>query len=337
MPAPKSQAMRYKIINACLTNRKKPYPTLEYILEVLADNDIHVEKRAVEGDLESMRYDKRLGFNAPIEFNRKYRGYYYTDPDYTIDKLPLNAEEMEAFQLIVESLNRFKGAKVLQQVEGIFDKLDKVAMQQMKRKKRAVNYPVADFEKMPYSKGIEHFDKLYEAIVKQQPLLITYKRFDSDRASEHLFHPYLLKEYKFRWYLLGYSEKRKGKLVLALDRIEDILSSKKTTFKPARGMEVQKYFDHTLGVTINPTSVKEIRVWFSAAQGNYVKTQHLHATQQIVRDDSSGLIVTFQLIPNYELLQTLLAFGPECKVLEPASLRAELKDMLRKSMQLYAR
>jgi predicted DNA-binding transcriptional regulator YafY len=209
-------------------------------------------------------------------------------------------------------------------------------MQQLKTKKSAVDYPVADFEKMPYSKGIEYFDKLYEAIVRQQPVLISYKRFDEERSTEHLFHPYLLKEYKFRWYLLGYSEKRRGKLILALDRMENIVSQRKITFKKYKGNDVQKYFDHTIGVTINATGVKEIRVWFSATQGNYLKTQHLHSTQQIVSDDSSGLIVTFRLIPNYELMQTLLAFGPECKVLEPASLQAQLKDMLRKSMELYA-
>jgi predicted DNA-binding transcriptional regulator YafY len=336
MPAPKSQVMRYKIINACLTNKQKPYPTLEEIRQTLAHSDIRIERRALEADLEAMRYDKRLGYNAPIAFDRKNKGYYYTDPDYSIEKLPLTTEEIEAFQLIVEAFKRFKGAKVLSHVEGMFDKLDKVVMQQVKKKKSVVNYPVADFEKMPYSKGIEYFDKLYEAIVRQQPVLISYRRFDEQRSTEHLFHPYLLKEYKFRWYVLGYSEKRKGKLILALDRMEHITPQRKVAFKPYKGVDMQNYFDHTIGVTINTTGVKEIRVWFSAAQGNYLKTQHLHATQQIVADDSSGLIVSFKLIPNYELMQTLLAFGPECKVLEPASLQAQLKDMLRKSMELYA-
>jgi hypothetical protein len=42
----------------------------------------------------------------------------------------------------------------------------------------------------------------------------------------------LLKEYKFRWYLLGYSEKQKGKLILALDRIENVQKLSRRKFKP---------------------------------------------------------------------------------------------------------
>lgn len=103
MPIGKYPYLRYKIINACLTNKRKPYPTLDDIKAALAQQDIIVEKRAIEGDLECMRYDKRLGYNAPIAFSRKHRGYHYTEPDYTIDKIPLSRDEMEAFELIVES------------------------------------------------------------------------------------------------------------------------------------------------------------------------------------------------------------------------------------------
>jgi predicted DNA-binding transcriptional regulator YafY len=133
---------------------------------------------------------------------------------------------------------------------------------------------------------------------------------------------------------LGYSEKRRGKLILALDRIESI-SNKKIPFKPYRGIEVQKYFDHTLGVTINPTGIKDIRLWFSVSQGHYLKTQPLHTTQQVISDDHNGVEVSLQLIPNYELLQTLLAFGAEVKVLEPLSLQQQIKEMIHKSMKLY--
>ena len=113
----------------------------------------------------------------------------------------------------------------------MFDKLDKVVVQQLNKSKKRADYPAVDFDTVPYSKRIEHFDALYEAIIKQLPLSIHYKKFDDDKASDHIFHPYLLKEYKFRWYLLGYSEKRKGKLILALDRIESVQKLRRRKFK----------------------------------------------------------------------------------------------------------
>lgn len=324
--------MRYRIINACLTNPSKPYPSFEDLRKELARQKIKVQKRALEGDLEAMRSDKRLGYMAPIEYSRKNKGYHYTDPGYNMEKLPLSAGEVDTFRLIVDSLKRFRGADVLQQVEGIVNKLDKVVMKEASQKKKGAT-AVVDFEKMPTTKGIEHFDPIYNAILKQQTLLISYQGFGKP-ASEHVFHPYLLKEYKFRWYVLGYSERRRSKVVLALDRIENIIP-KKARYKPYRGQDIQTYFEHTLGVTINTTGVKEIRLWFSVSQGHYLKTQPLHAKQHIVSDDATGLIITVGLIPNYELLQTLLSFGPEVKVLGPVQVRDELKAMVQKTLDLY--
>ncbi len=333
MPVGKHPFMRYRIINACLTNTKKRYPTMEEIKAALAKDDIVVSNRSIERDFESMRHDKRLGYNARILYCSDNKGYHYEDPDYNIDKLPLTPEEIEAFGLIVEAFKSFRGAQVFNNVVGIFDKLDKVVMQQAKSKKGEVKPPIADFEKVPYAKGIEHFDTLYHAIMKQQPLLVAYKKFDKP-VRDHIFHPYLLREFKFRWYVLGYSEPSKKKIILALDRIENLVK-KKVPFKPYTGIDVQKYFDHTIGVTINPDGVKEVQLWCSASQGHYFKTQPLHATQQIVSDDATGLVLSLQLVINYELLQTLLAFGAEVKVLKPAPLQQQVKDMIMRGMKLY--
>ena len=329
----KNPYLRYKIINACFANKQTPYWTIPDLIEAMDKQDISVSQRSIESDLHAMRYDERLAYHAPIAYCRLHRGFHYTDADYTIDKLPLSEDDISAFEMIVESFQRFKGAQVLSQVEGMFDKLGKVAGQ-LKIKKSKLSYPPVLFERIPYYKGIEHFDVLHHAILKQMPLLIGYKRFDYEIVKEHTFHPYLLKEFKFRWYLLGYSETRKSKLILALDRMERIAPIR-IAFKPYKGAEVQKYFDHTIGVTIMNSGVKDIRLWFSASQGNYIKTQHLHATQRIVSDTADGLIISLQLISNYELKQILLSFGPEVKVIEPASLRDEIKEMLEKSLRLY--
>ncbi len=333
MSAGKNPYQRYYILNACFTNRQKPEWTKEELIRKLNENDFAVSARTIDNDLSAMRDDKRLGFFAPIKFCRKAYAYHYTDPEYSIDKLPLTSDEIEAFELIVESFKRFRGAQVFKNVAGIFDKLDKVVKQQAKPKKGEVTYSVVDFEKVPNSKGIEHFDKLHSAIIKQQPLLVAYKRFDQP-VRDHVFHPYLLKEYKFRWYVLGYSEPSRKKIILALDRIEN-LTIKKIPFKPYTGIDVQKYFDHTIGVTVNADGVKEVQLWCSVSQGHYFKTQPLHETQQILSDDATGLVLSLQLVINYELLQTLLAFGAEVKVLKPASLQQQVKDMIVRGMKLY--
>jgi predicted DNA-binding transcriptional regulator YafY len=41
----------------------------------------------------------------------------------------------------------------------------------------------------------------------------------SDRAKHYRMHPYVLKEYRGRWYVLGHSDTREQIVILALDRM----------------------------------------------------------------------------------------------------------------------
>jgi hypothetical protein len=68
---------------------------------------------------------------------------------------------------MVESIQRFKGAQVLHQTRGMFDKLRKV-VGQLKETKKKLPYSPILFERIPYSKGIEYFDILYQAILSKK-------------------------------------------------------------------------------------------------------------------------------------------------------------------------
>jgi len=46
--------------------------------------------------------------------------------DFSIEKLPVGEEEIEMFELMVDSFQCFKSAQVLNHVEGMFDKLAKL-------------------------------------------------------------------------------------------------------------------------------------------------------------------------------------------------------------------
>ena len=59
-----------------------------------------------------MKEDELLGYLAPIRFSRAQNGYYYSDPGYTIKKVPLNEEEIDSLEFAAGMLERYKGLKV---------------------------------------------------------------------------------------------------------------------------------------------------------------------------------------------------------------------------------
>jgi predicted DNA-binding transcriptional regulator YafY len=70
-------------------------------------------------------------------------------------------------------------------------------------------------------------------------------------------------------------------------------------------------------------------------QGNYIKTIPLHQSQTVIKDNSSELRVSLELVINTELKMQLLSYGDKVKVLKPQKLADELKESARRIVELY--
>lgn len=327
MAAGKNPYVRYQVINACFTNKQKRYWSIIELIRKLEDYDFIVSERTVKLDLEAMRHDSRLGFHAPIAFCRKERAYHYTDADYTINALQLSDEQLRSFSAVVDLLQQFRGSQLVKDFEAAIDKIARGVdvLRRQKVRGASIVYP----ERVPYYKGMKHLDPMMAAIDGKQCLRIAYQKFSKQKPEDRTFHPYLLKEYEGRWYVLGYSEERESELTtLALDRIEKVQEAT-TPYRPNTFLNINDYFKHTIGITHHKGPVEEILLWFSPTQAPYVKTQHLHSSQQIVEDTDQGLVIKLKLIINYELTSRLLGFCPHVRVLQPRTLNQQLDDLLR--------
>ena len=328
MPSAKNAYFRYRVINSCLTNNQKRFWTIPELIEKLREHDILVERRTIEGDFEVMRHDERLGYKAPIAYDKKEKAFYYSNPKFTIEANPLTKEDIEALTVATNILQQYKGVQLVQQFEGVVDKLSKV----VDHLKNPEDQKIIAFEKSPYYKGNDFFDAVLHAITNKQSLRITYRKFADDHDDVHVLHPYFMKEYRGRWYVLGFSEARESIITLGLDRIIK-LNQSNVLFKENKVLKPKEYFQHTLGITLGKGPVEEIELWFSLVQAPYIKTQHLHHTQKTVRDDNEGLVISLKLIPNPELTQLLLSYGAEVKILKPKLLRDSVKQVWEKAMK----
>src|SRR4030042_1688093 len=95
MPRNKEALIRYRVINRCLIDYK--VCTKARLIKACEDAlDVSpIGERTIDQDIHDMRNDNRLAYYAPIRFDRSEGGYYYGDPDYSIDNLPLNQEQLE--------------------------------------------------------------------------------------------------------------------------------------------------------------------------------------------------------------------------------------------------
>ena len=73
-----------------------------------------------------------------------------------------------------------------------------------------------------------------------------------------------------------------------------------------------------------------------AEQFPYILTKPLHHTQEVreILQDGNA-IVSIKVKPNFELIQLLLSFGERVTVLEPDTLREEIKRRIEKNLRNY--
>ena len=120
----KNAQIRYRVIDRCIGNKYAPYPTKENLRkaceEALYGSDVGEDicDSTIEKDMRSMRDE----FDAPIKYSKIYKGYYYTDPTYSIDKIPLSEDDIEAIKFASSTLMQFRHVGLFKQFGFAIDK-----------------------------------------------------------------------------------------------------------------------------------------------------------------------------------------------------------------------
>ena len=176
---------------------------------------------------------------------------------------------------------------------------------------------------------------IIEAIKSKRALEMTYKSFFKDFPSSFTVHPYCLKLFKQRWYLLARSEDWKTPRIYSLDRIQE-LSLSKTKLQVPERFKAEEYFSQYFGL-IADKDIKPcfIEIWADSTQAKYFKSLPLHNSQTIKEEDENGTVFQYYLAPTYDFKQEILRYGSGVKVLSPKEFLEEIKMEIENMANLY--
>lgn len=344
MPPPSEAIHRYQIIDRCLTNTYKQYPTMEDLKHAI-DKELgtDVSKETIQKDIAQMKKSpEEGGYNAPIKFRRAMNGYYYDpeiDPDFTIRKFGLNEKSLEIIEVAAGVLQRFKGImssdSFNQTLNHLYASLNIERTSRVKESSKII-LP----QDTTYLRGMENFDLLVNAIRKKLPVSFVHYSYQSQVFKANIVHPYLLKESNDRWYLVGYSEEHKELRYFGIDRIYDpVLINKR--FVENKSGDLQELFANKIGLNTlkgrDEYKAEKIKIWISKTLANYFKSMPIHSSQEISEPDGHGdIIISLKLVPTHELTSLILSYGNNAVLLEPKWLRKEIEKEFKKAAAKYS-
>ena len=337
MPVNKNALLRYKTIDNCLRNRARKW-TLDGLIDACSDalyeytgKDEHISRRTIQLDLQKMRSDE-LGYNAPIIVkDKKY--YTYEDPDYSITNIPLTENDLSLMSEAVGVLKQLSGFSALSGMEDIVGRLeDHVSAV------RHEKTPVIYFENNDRLVGLNHIAPLYKAISEKTPVELTYQSFTANRPHSFPFSPYVLKEYRNRWFVYGRRPSNQLLQNLALDRIVEVKpASAAEPFIDDPDFKPKVFFGDIIGVTKSPGDrPQRVTFWASPEQVPYITTKPLHKSQRILTVNPDGSVVfEINVVLNYELEREFISFFNGVKVLSPKMLVKHVSRKLKDAADMY--
>ena len=335
MPVIKNALARYRVIDRSLRNKYNPFPSKATLRSACEEElfgttlGVNICDSTIEKDLFSMR----LEHDAPIKYNKQERGYYYEDKEYSIDEVPLTEKDIKAIKLATNLLSQFKNTEIFSQFEFAIDKIiDRVNISSNVQDTAIEEY--VQFETVDRVGGSEFLEPLLTAIKNKNKVQFEHKGFSSEVAKTRRIHPYLLKEYRNRWYLVGKSELKDKVITFGLDRVSK-LTVLSDTYKKNHSFSPDRFFKYSIGITSDDGSPSKIIIEAEVLLSKYLLSQPLHISQEYLGEKNNVHLFSFFLLPTYELKMQLLGFGKDIKVIEPRELRDEIREVAKSVVALY--
>lgn len=335
MPTNKNASIRYQALDKCFRDKYHRY-YMEDLIDKCEEALLYyngvggVSRRQIFEDIKFM--ESETGWSAPIlrlkDGKKSY--YHYEDWDFTINSQPLTDEEARQLETVILSLSRFRGMPSNEWIDEVISKLE------YRFHLKGDNQNVIGFEQNENLKGLNYLSSIIDAATNHQVLKVTYctyKEGSNEKCST--VHPYFVKQYNNRWFLMALDDTMHYITNFALDRIISIESTKEIAFIPNDNIDFDHYFDDVIGVTIPKQDVQKelITLQLTAHQFPYVVSKPLHNSQKVV--DEYKHIITIEVRPNYELDHHILSLGPDVTVISPESYKEHIMGKLIENLKKY--
>ena len=329
MPHIKNALIRYRIIDRCIRNKYKPFPTKNDLREACEEelfgsiDGVHICDSTIEKDM----YAMKMEHDAPIKYSKREKGYYYDDPEFTMNDIPLTDNDMEAISFAAKTLMQFKDVSLFRQFGSAIDKIvDHVAVSQDEDAGQFIQ-----FEAAVADGGNEFLTPLLQAIKLNQYVTFDYASFVSGELKPRKVIPLLLKQYRNRWYLISFDESKQDYITYALDRIEDFEVSKEIAVRPT-GFNPDNYFKYAVGITSGNATPDEVLLEVGTVAAKYLDSLPIHPSQKIKEMKDDYFVFSLKVSVTEELIREILSYGGEIKVLQPDSLKEEISKRAKKML-----
>jgi predicted DNA-binding transcriptional regulator YafY len=178
-------------------------------------------------------------------------------------------------------------------------------------------------------------EDLHKALLEQRRVVIHYTPPAAGTAKVYTLDPYQIYFKRRALYLDAYDTQDKIYKVFRVNRISEVQPTGMLVARRADYNFAQRH-RHAFSVFVGE-AVQRVRVRFAKRIAPLIRETCWHHSQQITEEPDGSLLFEVEVSEPREVGWWVLQWGAEAEVLEPESLRQELRETAQRLLRLYAK
>lgn len=288
-----------------------------------------ITERTACRDVAFLKYN--LG--APLEYDRRKRGYYYTDPCFNLPAVKLTEGELVAIFLAEEALRRYAGAPYEAELRSALQKLCQALPEEVTVDLGAFAETIT-FEVGPTRPvEVETYRQVLHAIQNKQQLRLRYYAASRNQEGSRIVDPYHLHNHVGDWYLIAYDQGRQAYRNFALSRIRGLEpTGRQFTLRP--DFDRRAYLANQFG-GFRGEQPMEVIVRFDAYQARWIREKTWPSETRREEHPDGSLTLHLRVTSLEGVRRWVLQYGSHAVVLAPEELRGKMREEAKEMAALY--
>lgn len=298
-------------------------------------NDILAELEYSKATFHRVCRDMRDYLGAPIK-NRKGEGYFYdlaTDEQYELPGLWFSSKELISLSLLEQLCESFQPELVKQLLTPVHERIaDLLHQQNITESDWQSRIKILSQWQRPCQP--KRFSETAYALLHRQQLEIDYWQRDTNTTQRRIISPQRLVYYRDNWYLDAWCHLREGLRTFSVDAIRHTKQSHEHAVEVDENI-LNAHVSQGYGI-FSGDVVGYAKLKFSPSTSARVSQENWHPQQTASWTEHNQYVLTLPYSDTRELIRDILSYGKEVEVIEPESLRLEIRKALENTLKKYS-
>lgn len=280
-----------------------------------------VSYKTIQRDIDFMRDQLEL----PIDYDQSRHGFHYTEPVAQFPLLTVSEGELVALLVAQKAVEQYRGTPFEKPLHRAFEKLassleasQRISLHELSEAVsfRLTGAPAAE---------LKAFEKLAEAVLHGQVVEFDYRSLRASKPERRCVEPYHLACIDHQWYLIAHDLVRGARRTFALLRISRVVKLKRRFRRPA-DFSLSEMLAESFAA-FEGRQAQRVRLLLKPLAARLVCERKWHRTQKLQPLDGGQAEMEICVGITPDLVKWIVGWGDWVEVLEPAALRAEVRQI----------